>query len=216
VEDQDKATKVRLKAEFGEGNVIFATVKRFGLMAFRKPTEEQYLDYSGSIGAPMESSMVACEQFAFDCMAHPVEAEAKAKARRLFKAMPLLASNTASAICAMSCGDYDPLELTDDEKKALDERWEFGWGGLKPAGLAPIVMATDQTAGTIARIAFDAQQNGDTDNGRKIRAAVLALTRSPDNTTMEGIISQRPALLRPLWYRAQELVGAGVAEVGKD
>ncbi len=216
MEDQDKAAKARLQAELGTGNVIFASVKRFGLMAFRKPTEEQYLDYSGSIGAPMESSMVACEQFAFDCMAYPVEPEAKAKARRLFKAMPLLASDTASAICSMSCGDYDPLDLPDDEKKALDTQWEFGWGGLHPAGLAPIVMATDETSGTIARIAFDAKQNGDTDNGRKIRAAVLALTRKPDRSTMEAILGERPALLMPLWYRAQELVGAGVAEVGKD
>jgi hypothetical protein len=213
--EQDRALKERLKAELGEGNVIFASTKWTGVMAFRKPTEEQYLNYLGSLASPLESSGIAQEQFAIDCLAHPTEDAAKGKLRRVLKAMPNLAQDLARSIEALACGDYSELDLSAEEKLKLDKRWEFGWGGLTPTGKAPVVMATDEMAGTLTRIASDSRANGDNDNGRKIRAAVLALVRSPEQVTMEALLEERPALLMPLWYRAQELVGSGVAEVGK-
>ncbi|MGE5787460.1 MAG: hypothetical protein ACM3ZE_22895 [Myxococcales bacterium] len=212
---QVREQKKQILAERGDGNVVFACTKWVQLMAFRKPSEDEYLDYIGSVGAPLESTGVAQEQFAMDCLVYPTEPEAKAKVRRLLKAMPNLASDLAHSIEAMSSGDYDPLALDDAQKAELDAKWEFGWGGLTPSGYKPIIMATDEQSGTLVRVASDARLNGDKDNGRKIRSAVLSLVRNLPQEEVEGILGARPGLLMPLWYRAQELVGSGVAELGK-
>lgn len=216
VSEQERALKQRVLAEHGEGNVVFAHTK-WGFMAFRKPSEETYLDYLGAVGAPLESTGVAAEQFAIDCMVHPVDTdkEAVAKVRRLFKALPNLASDVAHAIEGVACGEYDELVFDAARRAELDAKWEFGWGGLQPKGLKPIILASDEMSGILIRVANDARMNGDKDNGRKIRSAVLAMVRDPSPDEVEVYFSERPALLMPLWYRAQELAGSGMVVLGK-
>jgi hypothetical protein len=212
---EEREQKAALSAQFGAGNLIFVKTKWTGLLAFQRTPEERYLDYFGSMVAPLESSGIAQEQFVVDCLAHPTDDGTKAKLRRTLKAMPGIATEVAQSIEMLSCGDFVELEFSDDEKKKLDAKWEFGWGGLIPEGHAPIVLATDEMAGMLVRIANDARANGDNDNGRKIRSAVLGLVRSPDQETVEALLAARPALLVPLWNRTKELVGVGIAEVGK-
>lgn len=212
----DKALKAQLRAQYGEGNVSFAATKVTGLMAFRHPGEEEYLDFIGSVGAPQESSGVAREQFVDTCRVYPVEPAAIGKFRRALRAMPLLAGQLATVIEASAVGDFEDYKPGPEERNALDAKYEFGWDGIVPAGHPPIILASNETSGALVRVANDARENGDRDNGRKIRAAVLAMVRECDVSSVEALLGERPALLKVLWYRAQELAGLCVIELGKD
>lgn len=215
----EKELRAKLIAERGEGNTVFASTKWTGLMAFRKTTEEEYLDHLGAVVSPHESAGVSVEQTSIGCMVYPVEKEEVAKVRRLFKAKPSIPGEIFAQIEALACGDFDELNLDKKADSALiaelDAKHEFGWGGLDIAGFGRVILATSETAGTLVRVASDARQRGDSDNGRKVRAAVLAMIKSHDVASVEALLADRPALLIPLWNVAREQAGLGTVELGK-
>jgi hypothetical protein len=114
----------------------------------------------------------------------------------------------------MCAGKFEDYQATDEEAKKLDDAHEFGWDGIVPEGCAPIILATNETAGTVARATIDAAQEGNTKLASMIRAATLQFVRS-DKAIAEAIIEERPGLLIPLWIRCRSLTGDGVAELGK-
>ncbi|HSW50351.1 MAG TPA: hypothetical protein VLH09_09265 [Bryobacteraceae bacterium] len=212
------AADKKLKAELTaiHGPIAFAVVQRLGAVACTLPTEERYLEFVSAIGDPGESSGVAREQLAFELLVHPAEPQQKARARKFLQAMPALAHALSQAIEALSCGDYAESDLPEEKRADLDKNWEFGWKAITPQGFVPIVLATDPTAGALARGVLDARERGDDDLGERMRTAVLSFVRSPEQDAVEEILAKRPALLMPLWLRCQQLAGVGAIELGKD
>lgn len=207
--------KLEAKLTQIHGPVVVADVRRLGAIACKSPDEETFLELMNSVAFPGESSGVAREQFVMDVLVYPESAEEKGRVRRFLQAMPAVAQKVAIAVEALSCGDYVEPEVTPEQTKELDSKWEFGWDQLQPVGFATILLATDPTSGALARSVFDAREEGADDLGVKVRQAVLAFVRDPDRDTVETLLSQRPGLLMPLWVRCQKLAGVGSVELGK-
>lgn len=221
MEANDELLKAKIIAERGAGTTAFASTKWTGLLAFRKPTLDEYLDYLGAVVSPHESNGSAAEQVLVDCLIHPnpEDKEATAKARATFKHKPRIVSAVFPALEAVACGDFEPMKL-DAKTDAtlilkLSQEYEWGWSGLDVTGFGRVIMSTSETAGTLVRVAFDARQRGDSDNGRKCLAAVLAMVKSHPSDVIENLLKERPALLIPLWALALECAGAGDVELGK-
>lgn len=210
----DKKLKADLTAIHGP--IAFAVAPRLGAVACSLPTEERYLAYVSAIGDPGESSGVAREQLVYELLVHPTDPVEKGRARKFLQAMPALAHALSQTVEVLSCGDYVEPEFLAEEVEKLDKRWEFGWKAIVPEGFLPIVLATDPTAGALARGVLDARERGDDDLGERMRTAVLAFVRSPEQAAVEELLSKRPALLMPLWLRCQQLAGVGAIELGKD
>jgi hypothetical protein len=212
----DKEVKAQLLSQHGNGNVTFAVLKAIGLVAFRKPTEDEYLDLLGSVGAPQESSGIAREQFVETLRVHPTEPSLVSKFRVAIRSNPTIVEPLARLIEASAICDIDDFKPTPERRKELDQKWEFGWFGVVPAGHSPIIIASDETSGALVRVASDAKENGDRDNGRKIRSAVLSMVRECEQSSVEALLSEWPATLKLLWYRSQEQANDCILEVGKD
>lgn len=208
--------ELREKLSAAHGPLVFATIARLGLIACKPPTEDRYLEYLTSIDASSESSGTAREQLVFDCLVHPASDEEKARVRRHLEAKPIIANHVAQAIEAKSCGDFDDGKPSPERVAELDAKFEFGWEILQPVGGPEIILATDSTAGALIRGLFDAKERGEDVTGKATRQAVLSFIREPDRGTIEALLSQRPALLMPIWSRAKRLAGVGAVELGKE
>lgn len=213
----DKATRElrdKLRAEHGS-DVIFADVPRLGLIAAKKPSTSVFMDYLSSVWSPLESSGVAREQLVIDCLVHPKEQNAVAKTKRFLKAMPVLAMDISHGIEALSAGEYEEYTPDTATTEELDKKYEFGWGGIVPRGLSPIVLHSSETAGSLARGVIDAQQSGSLKSASVVRSAIMSFVEPGEVEVIEALLDERAGLMVPLWYRCQALAGMGVAELGK-
>jgi hypothetical protein len=207
-----------LIAKYGK-DIVYADVQRLGFIASTRPTTEAFNEYLSAVFSPHESSGVARESLVFGAMVYPdpkgKDDGSVAKAKRFLKAMPGLVSTMAVGLEAICTGDFAEYEPTDEEREKLDKEFEFGWVGLVPSGCKPIILATDEIAGSVVRRAIEASQQGHDKLSDIIRAAVIACVKKPDVSTVESLLDERPGLLIPLWVKTRDVTGAGNAEVGK-
>ena len=218
----DKATRELrdgLRAKYGK-DLIYADVQRLGLVAVTRPDTEAFNEYLGAIFSPIESSGVAREVFVSGSLVYPNPKEpgneqAVAKVKRFFKAMPQLTLELSLGLEALCTGDYEDYVATDEERIKLDNEFEFGWSGIVPDGAQPIILATDETAGSFVRNAIDASHRGNPNLASIVKTAMLSCVRKPDASAVETLLDERPGLLIPLWGRCRDITGSGVVELGK-
>jgi hypothetical protein len=214
MDKQTRELRDQLRAKYGP-EIVYADVKRLGLVAVKRPATEDFNEYLAAVFSPLESTGVAKEGMLVDAMIWPEDAKEKERAKRFLKSMPVLVNGLAVGVEAMCAGEYTDYKPEADVATKLDELHEFGWDGIVPVGFQPIVLATSETAGTVARRTIEAAQNGSPQLAGLIRTAVLAFVKSPEVAAVEAILDERPGLLIPLWVRCQDLAGAGVSELGK-
>lgn len=212
---EQKELRAQIRAEHGE--VVFATIPRVGLIAVGKVTKKQYFPFADAVLSRAESTTTAKEQLVIDSLRYPSDKGERRKVREVFRLMPGIAIQLTVAVEALTAGNFtDRLELEPERVAELDAQHDLGWKGISVDGIGTIILATNETAGSLARVAIDALREDQDGLAEKIQSAILAFVAEPSRETIETLLEDRPPLMFTLWRHCQELAGIGALELGKD
>lgn len=212
---EQKELRAQIRAEHGE--VVFATLPRVGLIAVGKVTQKQYLPFADAVLSRGESTTTAKEQLVIDALRYPSNKGDRRKVRDVLRLMPGLAIQLSGAIEALTAGDFtDRPEIEPEKVAELDSKHDLGWKGISVDGIGTIILATNETAGSLARVAIDALREDQDGLAEKIQSAILAFVSEPSREVVETLLEDRSPLLFTLWRHCQELAGIGALELGKD
>lgn len=191
-------------------------VPRLGLVAVRGAKHEEFIEFLTAVFSPHESTGKARELLIAEALVYPTEPGDVAKVKRFLSAMPQLATDVSRGVEALSAVDFEDYNPTEEEAKELDKKHEFGWSCIDIKGHKRVTLATNETAGAVARSAIDSMQAGTLKSASVVQSAILAFVEDDARASLDALITEYPGLIAPLWLRCYELAGLGVAEMGKD
>lgn len=209
-----KELRAKLRKEHGD-KILTYEIPRLGLVAVRGAKHEEFLEFLTSVWSPHESTGKARELLISETLVYPTEPAEVAKVKRFLCAMPQLVADISRGVEGLSGLDFDDYKPTEEEAKELDNKHEFGWACVAIKDHGRITLATNETAGTVARSAIDAMQAGTLKSASVVQSAILAFVEESHQDRVDALMTEHPGLIVPLWIRCHELVGFGIAELGK-
>ncbi len=215
VSTNTRELRAKLRAAHGD-NIRTYDVPRLGLIAIRRAKHEEFIEFLTAVFSPHESTGKARELLIAEALVHPTEPSEVAKVRRFLSAMPQLATDVSRGVEVLSAVDFEDYNPTEEEAKELDKKYEFGWSCLDIKGHKRVTLATNETAGAVARSAIDSMQTGTLKSASVVQSAILAFVEDDARASLDALMTEYPGLIAPLWLRCYELAGLGVAEMGKD